>query len=126
MDAILLIARVSLSAVFLTSAIHKARYFELAQHEFKNAKVPYPTGLLICVIALHFLASVGLITGVYFTFSAFALAAFMLIVTVWVHDFWNRKGEERLDASRDALANLAIFGGLLLAAAVGPGKYAFV
>lgn len=123
MDVVLLIARICLAAVFLISALHKAQYFDLAQEEFRKAKVPFSTSVLICVIVLHFLASISLITGVYATYSAYILAAFMLVVTFWVHDFWSRDGKERLAVSRDALANLAIFGGLLLAGVTGPGKY---
>lgn len=123
MDVVLLVARISLSVVFLASGIQKALYFEAAQKEFRGARVPFSTPVLVSVIALHLLASISLITGIYAHYSAMLLAAFMAVVTLWVHDFWNHSGEERLAISRDAMANLAIFGGLLLAGVVGPGKY---
>ena len=123
MDAILLLARISLSVVFLVSGVHKAIYFAAAQEEFRNAKVPFHKPVLVCVIVLHLFASISMIIGVYTSYSAASLAVFMLIVTFWVHDFWNYRGAERLTVSREAIANLAIFGGLLLASVVGPGKY---
>lgn len=123
-DTIILIARFCLSAVFLVSGIHKAIYFQAGQAEFRAVKLPFPDICLVLVIALHLLASVSLITGVYAVASASALAGFLIIVSGWVHDFWNKPaGEERVAASRDFLANLAILGGLLMVVAVGPGGH---
>ena len=125
-DAILLIARICLAVVFLYSGVHKALYFKLAQQEFRQAKIPQPDISLVLVIALHLMASLGLIAGIHAGLCASALAVFMVVVTLWVQDFWNQSGEMRLASSRAATANLAIFGGLLLAATFGPGKYILV
>ncbi len=123
MDFLLLIARVSLSAVFLVSALDKTIRFSAAKTDFRNAKVPFSDAMTVLVIILHWLGSIALITGIYATWAANALAVFILLATVWVHQFWTKTGQERVDVSRAALANLAIFGGLLLAGATGPGKY---
>jgi len=50
------------------------------------------------------------------------LAAFTVVATVWVHDFWNMSGIDRLARSRIFVAHLAIVGGLLLLAVSGPGR----
>ena len=50
------------------------------------------------------------------------LAVFTVVATVKVHHFWNMTGDDVLLHSRIALTNLAVIGGLLLLAAVGPGK----
>lgn len=123
MDIVLLVARIFISIVFLFSGIHKSLYFEAGRQEFRAAKIPLPDICLVMVIALHLIASVCLIIGFYAQLSALALAAFTVIVTLWVHDFWNRSGEQRLNGARDATANLAIIGGLLMVVAVGPGSY---
>ena len=114
MDIVLLVARIFISVVFLFSGIHKSLYFEAGQQEFRAAKIPLPDVCLVMVIALHLIASICLIIGFCAQLSALALAAFTVVVTLWVHDFWNRSGEQRLNGARDATANLAIIGGLLM------------
>lgn len=119
---LILTGRVCLAAVYLVSGLHKARHYQLAMAEFRDARVP-ATGLLLpLTIILHLLASVGLASGVYASEAALLLAAFTAVATVRVHRFWQLKGPERLEQSRVALAHLAIIGGLILLAAVGPGR----
>lgn len=79
--------------------------------------------MVIGTVVLHLLASVGLLTGVWLREAALALAVFTVIATLKAHDFWNMNGEERLNRSRVALANLAIVGGLVLLATVGGGRF---
>jgi|MEHZ01.3.fsa_nt_MEHZ010992026.1_6 putative oxidoreductase len=123
-DLIVLIARIFLGAVFLISGIDKTIFFGEARAEFRKAKLPYPDFCLGMVIPLHFFAGLGIILGVFTQFSSFLLAGFMLCVTLWIHDFWNRPTRQaRLESSRLALANYAIFGGLLMLVANGPGTY---
>ena len=124
MDIVLLVARIFLSVVFLVSGIHKSLYFKAAQQEFRAAKIPLPDVSLVIVIALHLIASISLIVGAYAEISAAGLDLFTLTVTLWVHDFWNHSAEQRMNTARDTMANLAIVGGLLMVAAVGPGSYA--
>ncbi|MCH8134745.1 MAG: DoxX family protein [Proteobacteria bacterium] len=119
---LILTARLCLAAVYLVSGLHKAICYQEAVTEFHNARVP-ATGLLLpLTIILHLLASVALASGVYASEAALLLAAFTAVATVRVHRFWQMKGPQRLAQSRVALAHLAIIGGLILLAAVGPGR----
>ncbi|MFQ5661463.1 MAG: DoxX family protein, partial [Gammaproteobacteria bacterium] len=108
--------------VFLVSGVHKGIYFSKAVEEFREAAIPFLHVSLIGTIILHLVASLGLITGLFARESALALAVFTLVATIKVQAFWNLSGKERLDLSRIALANLAIIGGLILFAIVGPGR----
>jgi putative oxidoreductase len=76
-------------------------------------------------IALHLLAPIALITGVFAREAALALAAFTVMATMKVHCFWGMSGSQKLAPSRIAMAHLAIVGGLILLAAVGPGSLVF-
>jgi putative oxidoreductase len=118
----MLVARLCLASVFLISAIHKAFWYGKADAEFRGVGLPVVNLILPATIALHLLGSVSLIVGMYVAESALALAVFTLIVSFKVHNFWRMSGGERLETSRIFEANIAVVGGLILLAAVGPGS----
>lgn len=119
---LVLTARVCLAVVYLVSGLHKALHYQLAVAEFRDAGVPLTGLLLPLTIVFHVVASIALTSGVYASEAALLLAAFTAVATAWVHRFWQLKGSEKLEQSRVALAHLAIIGGLILLAAVGPGR----
>ena len=54
---------------------------------------------------------------------ALALALFTLFAAYHFHDFWNMQGAERADNMIHAMKNFTIFGGFLMLAAAGAGRY---
>jgi len=120
----LLIGRISLAMVFLVSGLHKSIWYQNAVAEFRAAKVPLVGVTLPATIALHLIASICLILGIFVVESALLLAFFTVIATIRVHDFWRMSGMQRLIISCVALANLGVVGGLLILAVTGPGGFA--
>jgi len=116
-----LTARVFMAIVFLVSGIEKSLNFSRALDEYAKDNIPMPRISVVFTIALHLIGSACLIAGWLVTEMALALALFTLIATAMVHKFWTMTGEERLQRSRVALANLGLVGGLLLLAVTGPG-----
>ena len=118
---VILFSRICMGMVFLVSGVHKALWFSSAVEEFKQARLPNPGVFAFCTIILHIVAPLVLVARVYVMEAALALALFTLLATIRVHDFWNKEGLEKLIASRVALSNLAIIGGLILLAVTGLG-----
>ena len=121
----LLLARILLSLVFLVSSIHKTLWYQKAVEEFRLAKTPLVGITLPATILLQLGGSICLIIGVYVTEVALALSLLTLVATERAHSFWRFEGAARLDRGRTALANLAVIGGLLVLAVIGPGDLAF-
>ena len=120
---LLLIGRICLSLVYLVSGVHKGIWFAKAVKEFQDAGVPFLHFFLIGTIVLHLVGSGLLISGLFVTETAIALAVFTVVATLKVHHFWNMTGDDALIQSRIAMTNLAVIGGLLVLAAVGPGRF---
>jgi putative oxidoreductase len=118
---LILLARICLAGVFLVSGVHKAVWYQKAVAEFQMARVPVIALFLPLTIGLHLLGGMALVTGVYAREAALALAIFTLAATIRVHCFWRMSGQQCLERSRIAMGNLAVVGGLILLAAVGPG-----
>ncbi len=70
-------------------------------------------------------AVVELIGGILVAFNvgvrwaALMLVLFTIVVTFYMHDFWNMAGEQRMDNMVHVLKNLSIVGGLLVFVAIG-------
>ncbi len=120
---LMLAARVCIAAVFLVSGLHKGIWFQKAAFEFRQAGIPLVPLALPGTIVLHVLAAVCLIIGFMTREAALALALFTVVATLKVHAYWRLPRDEQLGRSRITTANIAIVGGLLLLAAVGPGAF---
>ncbi len=79
--------------------------------------VPFPRLVLIAGSAFQFVCGVLLIAGLWVPAAAFGLIAFTLIASVMLLNFWDMEGKARHDTINVWLQNLAIIGGLLIAAA---------
>lgn len=119
----LLIGRFLLALVYLVSGIHKGIWYQKAQLEFRQAGIPLVNAAIVVTVTLHLGAALLIIAGPFAREAALALVAFTTIATFMVHDFWNLSGMDRLIQSRIALAHMAIVGGLLFLAAMGPGRF---
>lgn len=105
-----------LGGVFLwAGAEHFFRFRELAASMAERG-LPAPRLLLAAGSVLQIGAGALLASGIFVPYAAAALAAFTVAATILMLDFWRHKGSER-EALRNGFAiNVAVLGGLLIAA----------
>ena len=70
------------------------------------------------------LESRGVVTGYAARAAAATMFVYLSIVSVELHDFWNKSGNSSGMYMTEFFKNMGIMGGLLLIAAYGPGDWA--
>ena len=81
--------------------------------------VPMPRLVLIAGSLFQIAGGLLLMLGVAVPLAAAGLVLFTAAASFMMLDFWNKDGEQRLGLRSAFLANIAIVGGLLVAAATG-------
>jgi uncharacterized membrane protein YphA (DoxX/SURF4 family) len=115
---VLLVARVCFGGVIaFTGLNHFTDSSSLAAYADSKG-VPAPT---LAVYASGVLLAVGglaVVSGVFAGVGALAIAAFLLVTTPLMHDFWAVPDDQRQDELNQFLKNAALFGGSLVFLAV--------
>ena len=127
-DLVLLLARLLLAAMFAVSAIDKFRLDPVEMGQISSLHLPAPAALERATGAFEMAGAAALCFGIYARIAAVALALFVVFVSLAFVQFWSFKGpaDARVMVRNLFLGNVAVVGGLLYVAAVGPGKLAVV
>ena len=123
-DAWLLVARICVAAVYLYSGIDKIVNWPWSIAFIKGLRLPQAPIVLAGTIVTQLLGSLAILSGVYAREGAWLLLVFTVVATLVAHNPVGLKGEEFRRQMTLSLEHLAIVGGLLLIAVVGPGAYA--
>jgi putative oxidoreductase len=100
------------------AALHFATFKDVAAMIAARG-FPAPAFLLAAGSIVELVGGLSLILGVGRPYAAAALIAFTIAASVMMLDFWRYSGVERLTLRSAFVANIAIIGGLLLAATDG-------
>ena len=116
-----LIGRILLSLIFIASGLGKVT--NAAGTKAMMAQVGIPAVGLLFVVALLFevLGGFSVLLGFKAKHGAIALMLFLIPTTFYFHNFWAFSGMEQQMQIANFLKNVAIFGGLGLVVAFGPG-----
>jgi putative oxidoreductase len=117
--AVLAIAlgRVLLGGLFVIGGIPHFSALEPLTQVLKARGVPAPRLSLIVGSMFQIIAGALLIFGQFVQFAALGLVVFTLVASVLMVNFWSLSGEAREKMRNVFMSNLAIIGGLLIAAA---------
>ena len=111
------VGRLLLGGLFVVGGVH--HFFGLSGlTQFMSARgVPAAKLVLIVGSVFQAVAGLALIVGLHAFWAAIGLVAFTLIASAIFLNFWSHQGEARANAIKGWQSNLAIVGGLLIAAA---------
>ncbi|CAM3755858.1 MULTISPECIES: DoxX family protein [Tsukamurella] len=115
MDVVFLIGRILFAALFLLSAVgHFTAADGMAQYALSK-KVPAAKAAVVGSGVIALLGGLSLVLGVWIDLGALLLIAFLLPVTVMMHDFWKAvdpqiKQTEMISFNK----NMALIGGALI------------
>lgn len=126
LHTLLLVARVLMSTMFFTSARDKFRLDVTEVQQVASLHLPVPAYFLVLTGVFEAAGGVALVLGVYARVAAGALALFTVFVSLVFVRFWSFGGppEMRSMLKTIFIGNLAITGGLIYLAALGPSELA--
>jgi putative oxidoreductase len=114
-----LLGRVLLGGLFVVAGIRHFFIFAGVAQAMAARGVPLPKLVLALGSAFEVVAGLLLILGIFVPLAALGLAVFTVLASVMLLNFWGMEGAARDNAISVWQSNLAIIGGLLVAAAHG-------
>jgi putative oxidoreductase len=119
-----LVARLMITAIFLSSAVlNKIPQFNNVAEMMAGKGVPQPKILLAGAIAFLILGSLSLILGFRARLGALLLLVFLAAATYYFHAFWKLPAEEQMPEQIAFMKNLALMGTMVLIMANGAGPW---
>jgi putative oxidoreductase len=122
-DALLAAGRIALAVIFVMSGLTKFMDLSATAGAVASKGLPMPMVLAGLAAATELLGGLLIVVGWQTRIAALGLAVFTLVAAYFFHDFWHMEGAARENNIIHALKNLSIFGGFLMLAAVGAGRY---
>ncbi|MFC4247984.1 DoxX family protein [Natribaculum luteum] len=109
----LLVARIAFGGVLAFTGLNHFMTTEQMVGYADAKGVPLPTVSVLGSGAMLVLGGLGIALGAFAAVSAAAIAAFLLVATPMMHDFWNVPEAEQQSEMTQFLKNAALFGGAI-------------
>ncbi len=127
-NTLLLTGRVVLGLYFILPGLMKLADFEGSSAYMAEHNVPFIAALLSLTILLQLSGGVALILGYKGKLTAFMLAGLTLMISVYMHNFWDYAQDASQAVARghelqNFMKNMGIMAGLLVIAGNGTGRF---
>jgi putative oxidoreductase len=118
------IGRIGLASLFLWSGYEKLADPASTVAYMQSYRLPAADVLMWPALLLELVGGAMLVLGWKARWVALALAVYTFAATFIFHAYWSAPADQVMSEQIHFMSNLAITGGLLLAAAHGSGRYA--
>ena len=122
-NALNLIGRILLAALFLPAGLSKLSGFEGTVGYIGSVGLPLGSVAAAAAIAVEILGSIALIVGFQTRIAAAVLAVFTVVASVFFHAFWAAAPEQAFVQQLMFFKNIGVIGGLLVLASSGAGAW---
>ena len=122
-NALALIGRLLLAPMFLVSGYSKIGGFAGTAGWIASKGLPLPEVLTAAALVVELVAAAMLVLGWKARWAALALAVFTAVASYFFHNFWAVPEAQQMTQQLFFMKNVAVIGGLLLIAALGPGAW---
>lgn len=122
-DLIILLARILLMLLFVTSGWGKLTGFSGTVGYFTSIGAPLPSIAASVAVVMEFGVGILLLIGFYTRPLALLMSLFVLGTAIIGHHFWDMVEPARSANTLQFFKNMSIIGGLLLLSVTGAGRY---
>ena len=120
----LLLGRALLGIYFILPGLRKISEYEMMTQLMDKHEVPFIQVLLPLTILLQVAFGIFLIVGFKAKYAAFLLAGLTLVISIFIHNFWNLpEGENVPHETQNFFKNMGIMAGLLVLSARGSAQF---
>jgi putative oxidoreductase len=123
-DAVALLGRIFISGIFLQAVLGKTLGWNGQAAYMAAHGMHFVTPLLGAALLIEVVGTACILSGYRASTAAMIMSAYLLIVTLRLHNFWSLEGDRAAMMQTEFMKNLAIIGGLFIIAAFGPGRFA--
>ena len=121
-----LLGRLLITYIFATSGLAKILAWDGNIAYMATRHLPFIPVLLAIATVIELGGSICLVSGYQARAAAMIMFLYLAVLTVLFHNYWAFTGNLAGMQETHFRKNLAIMGGLLMIAALGPGRWAFV
>jgi putative oxidoreductase len=112
-----MLGRLLLGAYFAWAGIHHFTLLAPLTAAMSARGVPAARAVLVIGSIFQTVCGLALVFGLWPAWAALGLVLFTIVASIMFLDFWNKEGDARAGAVSTWKTNLALIGGLLIAAA---------
>ena len=113
--------RFLLGGLFVVGGVQHFFSLETLSQAIAARGLPAPKAVLVFGSLFQIICGLAFVIGLYVRWAAIGLILFTLVASVLLINFWDMAGAVRETAVRNWQSNLAIIGGLMIAAAYANG-----
>jgi putative oxidoreductase len=124
-NEVILIARLLIAILFVTSGWGKLRNYPGKVVYMRNLGIPLPYIAVVIAILIELPGGIVLMLGIKIQWMAILFAVFTITAAYFGHPFWKQSGADRAMNFLQFCKNGAILGAFLLLITTGAGLYSF-